>query len=252
MTVPAILLPGGVLPASLAYPALIQALGDGVDARAKELELYAGDAPPPGWSLQTEAEGIDRFADAAGFDRFHLVGYSAGGASALAYCAARGERLLSLTLNEPAWAGNEGLSDAELNHQRRFEHVTSLPPDQLMPAFMRAHLRDDVELPPPPPSGPPPPWMARRPAGLRAITDAFAATTLDMQRLAAFDGPVLFTLGGKSHPDYFAQMALRLDGVFRDFTVETFEERHHFDPPHRTEPERMAALLRGLWHRVGD
>ena len=41
-----ILLPGGVLPAELAYPALLDALGDDVDRRAKELEMYAGRSSP--------------------------------------------------------------------------------------------------------------------------------------------------------------------------------------------------------------
>ena len=35
-----ILLPGSVLPAQLAYGALVEALGPDVDAVAKELELY--------------------------------------------------------------------------------------------------------------------------------------------------------------------------------------------------------------------
>jgi hypothetical protein len=35
----AILLPGIVLPAELAYPALLEALGEGVEAGAKELEV---------------------------------------------------------------------------------------------------------------------------------------------------------------------------------------------------------------------
>jgi len=26
-----------------------------------------------------------------------------------------------------------------------------------------------------------------------------------------------------------------------------FEERHHFDPPHRAEPERLARSLESLW-----
>ena len=47
-------LPGAVLPAQPAYGALIEALGPDVQAVAKDLELYAGDEPPPGWSLDTE------------------------------------------------------------------------------------------------------------------------------------------------------------------------------------------------------
>jgi hypothetical protein len=38
--------------------------------------------------------------------------------------------------------------------------------------------------------------------------------------------------------------------VFPNFTLEVFEERHHFDPPHRAEPERLAASLRELWARA--
>lgn len=62
--------------------------------------------------------------------------------------------------------------------------------------------------------------------------------------------PVLFTLGGRSHPDYYAEIAKRLGSVFPDFTLERFEERHHFDPPHRIEPDRLAASLAALWGRA--
>jgi len=37
---------------------------------------------------------------------------------------------------------------------------------------------------------------------------------------------------------------------FGDFTFEVFEERHHFDPPHRIEPERLARSLHTLWDRA--
>ena len=62
----AILLPGGVTPAELAYADLVRALGPEVDTHPKELELYIGSEPPRGWGLQTEIEGIRRFADEAG------------------------------------------------------------------------------------------------------------------------------------------------------------------------------------------
>jgi hypothetical protein len=35
-----------------------------------------------------------------------------------------------------------------------------------------------------------------------------------------------------------------------DFTIETFPERHHFDPPHRIEPARLASSLLALWRRA--
>lgn len=69
-----ILLPGSVLPAEPAYSGLIQALGPDVNAVAKDLELYAGDAPPPGWTLDTEIDGILREADARRWNSFHLLG----------------------------------------------------------------------------------------------------------------------------------------------------------------------------------
>jgi hypothetical protein len=68
--------------------------------------------------------------------------------------------------------------------------------------------------------------------------------------LARFDRPVYLATGGRSHPDYYARMARRLEGVFPDLTVELFPERHHFDPPHRVEPARVAASLRALWSRA--
>jgi pimeloyl-ACP methyl ester carboxylesterase len=244
-----ILLPGAVLPAPLAYGSLLQALGDAADAVAKELELYAGPEPPPGYSLAGEAAGILRTADAAGFDRFHLVGYSAGGAASLVFAARHPERLLSLALLEPAWAGNTGLDPAEHAVQRELERIMALPPQQLLPAFARAQLRPGIE-PPAAPPGPLPPWMAKRPAGLRAITASFGAEELDPGALRRFRRPVYFALGALSHADYYGRMAERLAGVFPDFTLEIFAGRHHFDPPHRMEPERLAASLRALWARA--
>jgi hypothetical protein len=57
------LLPASVLPAQPAYGALFEALGTDVNAVAKDLDLYAGDEPPAGWSLDTEIEGVLREAE---------------------------------------------------------------------------------------------------------------------------------------------------------------------------------------------
>ena len=246
----AILLPGSVMPASIAYADLLAAFDPGVDVRAKELEVYSGETvPPPGYSLNTEIDGVDRFADASGFERFHLVGYSGGGASALAYAITKPERLLSLTLTEPAWAGVAGRSPEEAAAFDAAIAAISLPPAEMLPAFVRAQLAEGVE-PPPMPSGPPPPWMEVRPAGIRAFPPAFDAFPLSEESLRAFTKPVLFVLGGRSNPNYFARMAERLGRFFPDFRVEVFDERHHFDPPHRAEPQRYARLLEDHWRRA--
>ena len=241
-------LPGGVVPAEPAYAALLGVLGDRVDAVTKDLEVYAQEQPPSDFSLGTEVAGILREADAHGFDRFHLVGYSGGGASSLAFAAQHGHRLLSLALLEPAWAGNERTS-AEEEVMQRFRALEPLPTDEFMAGFIRLQLAPGVE-PPPPPDGAPPPWMAKRPAGLRAFIRAFDSGSLNLEALRTFHRPVYLALGGRSNPDYYGRMAERLATIFPDFTVETFPERHHFDPPHRLEPEGLARSLLALWQRA--
>lgn len=242
----AILLPGAVLPAEAAYGGLIAALGPDVQAIAKDLELYAEAEPPPGWSLDAEVDGVLREADSLGWDTFHLVGYSGGGAAALAFAAKHPDRLLSLALLEPAWAGNWDWSPAHKELWNKYEQLEALPPEQFLPAFMRLGVKSDVVLPPPP--EPPPPWMAKRPAGIKAFLRIFKNYDLDRARLAAFRQPVFFALGGLSNPDDYGDIATRLARVFfPDFHLEVFPQRHHFDPPHRIEPERLAEMLRRHW-----
>src|SRR6266516_4926155 len=136
MALEAIVLPGGVMPADLAYGSLLEALGEDVEAIAKDLEVYAGPEPQPGYTLDNEIDGVLRTARDAGFERFHLVGYSGGGAASVAFAAEHPERLLSLALLEPAWMGNDGLSPEEQAVRREFDRIAALPPDQMMPAFV--------------------------------------------------------------------------------------------------------------------
>jgi pimeloyl-ACP methyl ester carboxylesterase len=244
-----ILLPGGILPADLAYGALIDALGAEVEAVAKNLELYAGEALPQNYGLDNEVAGVTREADARGWERFHLVGYSAGGAAALEAAARHPGRLLSLALLEPAWAGDWEQGEAEQALWRELEKLEELPPDEYIPSFVRLELRPGVK-PPAPEPGPPPTWMANRPAGIRALVRAFKTSGLDRKALSRFNCPVYFALGGLSNPNLYGALAERLSRAFDDFTLEVFEERHHFDPPHRIEPERVARSLRILWQRA--
>jgi pimeloyl-ACP methyl ester carboxylesterase len=235
----------------LAYGALIAAIGDPADLVAKDLEVYAGDAPPPGYSLDSEVEGVVREADARGWGRFHLVGYSGGGAASLAVAARHPERLLSLGLLEPAWAGNWDWSPEEKAFWDAQDRMLDGPEDQFMGSFIRLALRPGVE-PPPRPDGPPPPWMATRPGGIRAFIETFKTYDLDRDALRGFDRPVYCALGALSNPAQYGAIAQRLARVFPDFTLETFDERHHFDPPHRVEAERLAASLLRIWDRAGS
>lgn len=246
-----ILLPGIVLPAELAYAALIAALGPDVEAVAKDLEVYATPEPREDYSLESEIAGALREADARGWERFHLAGYSGGGAAALAIAAARPDRLASLALLEPAWAGNWDLSPAEKALRLELDRLEGLPPGEFIPAFMRLNLKPGVPLPAPP-EGDPPPWMSKRPAGIRAIIRAFGRDDIAREALRGFDRPVYYALGALSNPDQYEEIAKRLGRVFEDFELEVFEERHHFDPPHRVEPERLATSLVRLWRRAAQ
>jgi pimeloyl-ACP methyl ester carboxylesterase len=238
-----------VLPAELAYGALIEALGSDVEAVAKELEVYATAEPPDDYSLDREVDGLLDAAGERGWERFHLVGYSGGGASALAFTAQYPDRLLSLALLEPAWAGNWDWSSAEQAVWREYERLEGLPPDKFMVGFIRLNIKPGLS-PPPPPAGEPPAWMAKRPAGINAFMRTFETYDLDREGLRRFARPVYFALGGLSNPDQYCEINKRLSGVFPDYTLEVFDERHHFDPPHRIEPERLATSLRALWQRA--
>ena len=244
-----LLLPGSVLPAELAYGALLASLGPGVDAVAKDLEVYAGPQPPAGYTLDTEVDGVARFADERGWDAFHLGGYSGGGAAALAFTARYPERVQSLALLEPAWAGSWDWSPEHRHVWEQYRQLRVLPPDEFMAGFMRLGIRDGVDVPPAP-DGDPPPWMTKRPAGIAAFLDTFASYDLNRSALAAYQCPVYFALGALSNPHDYGEIAQRLAEVFPDFQLEVFANRHHFDPPHRIEPDRVAASLLALWKRA--
>jgi hypothetical protein len=88
------------------------------------------------------------------------------------------------------------------------------------------------------------------PGRIRAINRAFKRGDIDREALSRFDRPVYFALGALSNPDQYEEIAKRLSRVFPDFELEVFEELHHFDPPHRIEPERLAESLKTLWRRA--
>jgi pimeloyl-ACP methyl ester carboxylesterase len=243
-----VLLPGSVLPGHLAYGSLVASLGDRVDPLVKELEVYRDTAPPADYSLDTEIDGVLREADARGWDRFHLVGYSGGGASALAFASRHPGRLQSLALLEPAWAGTWEWSPEHAALWERYDALEPLTPGEFMNGFRALSVREGLAAPPPPPG--PTPWMAQRPAGIRAFLRTFRTYDLPRESLASFDKPVYFALGGLSNPYEYGEIADRLGSVFKDFTLEVFEDRHHFDPPHRVEPDRLAASLLSVWDRA--
>ncbi|MBU8934705.1 MAG: alpha/beta fold hydrolase [candidate division Zixibacteria bacterium] len=71
------------------------------DARGHGLS----DAPETGYSRVDRVEDLSQFVDRLGIDRFHLVGLSMGGSTALAYARNHQTRLASLTLVSTSVAG---------------------------------------------------------------------------------------------------------------------------------------------------
>lgn len=233
------------MPAAIRYAPLIAALGDAARAVTKELEVYGAESPPAGYAIEHEVEGISRAADAAGCDRFHLYGHSAGGACALAYVAAHPERVLSLALDEPA---SDFSPEDQSVLRKDLAGIGELPAAERMPAFLRMNLAPGIDLPPPT-AGPPPSWMASRPGGIEAFGGALLRYRLAPERLRGFGGPVYYSHGSLSHPRW-AAMRERLAGVFPDFTSEVYEGVHHLETSHQREPARVASALRRLWSRA--
>ncbi len=247
---PVIFVPGGIMPAELAYGPLLAVIGDQIRPFPKELEVYASETPPPEYSLELEAEGIRRVADAFGLERFHLVGYSAGGASSLAFTAKYPERLMSLALIEPAWIGDNVPEDAQ--DWAKLRHIMTLPPDERMKAFLQWQMLPGVPSPAVPvPPGPPPAWMAKRPAGLQAVAGAFDTYQLDQDRFRILTKPVYYALGSLS-TRFYECAAKRLAELFPDFQVEEYVGRSHIDPPHRAEAERFGRAMLTLWKRAEE
>ena len=59
-------------------------------------------------------------------DRFHLVGYSGGGACCLAFISSFPERVLSLALIEPAWIGTGDLTPEETEYWAEADRMMAL------------------------------------------------------------------------------------------------------------------------------
>jgi pimeloyl-ACP methyl ester carboxylesterase len=243
-----VFLPGILLPAAVQYEPLLSILKDDVHPLLKDLEIYNEETPPPEYQFNMEVEGLKQAVDAAGLQTFHLVGYSGGGAVALAFAGTYPDRMDSLALSEPAVIPSQEWMHQEAGFFKELYHVVSLPPTEQMREFMRLELRPGVSLPSQP-QGDPPPWMARRPAGLRTMARSFSSFDLPLERLHQFHKPVYLAVGALSN-SIQERKAETLAKLFSDFRVEVYKNRHHFDPPQRAEPERFARALNDLWQNT--
>ena len=244
MTVHVIAMPGGVNPAEARYRPVQAALGDDVTLHWKDLEVYAGDEPPAGYSIQMEVDALARFADSLGLARFNLLGYSGGGFISLAFAGAYPDRLQSLALFEPASIPGP-LSHAErVLWDRIDDGLRGTDVDEFMRGFMTLQLRPGVDVQPP--QGPPPPWMAKRPAGLKALMAAFAAHPFDRDSLRRVQAPTFLGHGSLTGEQEEIRAGV-LARLMPDIHVRRFEGIHHFVPAEKLYTPEHLQELRDLW-----
>ena len=248
MPVDVIALPGAVAPGEVRYRTVVEALGSHARVHPKELELYAGESPPAGYSIDQEVQAVAAFADSLGLARFHLLAYSGGGFIALAFAGAHPERLLSLALFEPASIPGPLTAEERVSFERMTARLRGLSGAEYMREFNAAHLRPGVPLPPPP-HDPPPPWMAKRPAGISALMRAFDSYRFDRDSLRGGGFPVFLGHGDLSDEQQEIKVGV-LSRLFDDIHVLRLRGVHHFVPPEQLYGAAHLAALRGLWSRA--
>lgn len=247
MTNHVICLPGGVAPAAQRYEPLKEVIGGRAKLFLKDHELYRGDSPPAGYSVEMELDAIDRFADALGLDRFHLVGYSGGGFLSLAYAGTRPQRLLSLAIFEPARVPGKPTAEEQAAIDSLSARLDGLEGGAFMAAFVQGQLKPGVQAAPP--AARPWPGMEKRPAGLAAMMRAFTVYAFDRDQLRACTFPVYLGYGDLTNEFEEAQAAV-LARLFADLRIQRFAGVHHFVPPEQIYTPAHAQALEELWARA--
>jgi pimeloyl-ACP methyl ester carboxylesterase len=180
--------------------------------------------------------------------RAHLVGFSAGATLALALIGAEPALALSLVAVEPAWSFLPP-TRREASYWETFARLLELPASSARDAFRRLIVAEDAPVPPIRPD------LAQRertreahgvPSPLRTMTLAMQAHEVAPSSFARFPGEAVIVVGGRSHA-MWGDQAAALAAAFARGRVVVFPERHHLDPPQRTEAATVTELLRSTW-----
>ena len=242
-----ICIPGSVAPAALRYGPLMNHVGDDAEFHLKDLEVYRESAPPADYSIEEEVEALDRFADSKSLDTFHLVAYSGGGFISLAFGGIHRQRVISLSLFEPARIPGK-LTDEESAFFSKLESkLRGLQGDQFMATFVREQVKPGVQLSPP--TGPVSPEMRKRPAGIAALVRAFPEFRFDRNDLRSCAFPVFYAYGDLSHEEQAVKAGI-LARLFPDIRVQRFAGIHHFVPPEMIYTSEYARSLLEHWRRA--
>lgn len=124
---PLVLLPGGLTGWQSWLPLVPDLSADRVVVRVQPIcnaEGLAGRPGDPTYDAEVERESIGMTLDAAGVSEMHVVGWSNGGRIALDFALAHPERVLTLTLVEPAayWL----VADKDESARSFHEYLTGL------------------------------------------------------------------------------------------------------------------------------
>jgi len=231
---------GAVAPAAWTYARLQRLLDEEAHLILKDLEGYS-EPLALDYGLHSEVGAITRMAHATGFDRFHLIGYSAGGSVALAFALTHPERVSSLTLIEPAWIGNYAWDAAEVAYLSTVDSAMQLPLSQRGHALLMAMSPPGTD----PSTILTPAWLIERSARFEPIWRSFRESALDIEALQSFPAPVYLPVGGKSHPR-FLLAARWLESLFPRCWVDIYQDQTHLDAPPIRETERFARALRSI------
>ena len=238
----------GVTPADVTYRPFALALGMNAELRLKDLEGYAADFPME-YNLDTELLGISRLAIDANWERFHLVGYSGGASVALAFAASHPQAVISLSLVEPVFVGNDASwSDEYAALLASLDKALSAPLAERPAAFVRA-LSPQGRRPPAQPAGSQPGWLIPRSERQGWMWPRWRDADRGPYRLVPNGRPVYVAVGGRSR-SAFLEIARWLADQSRAAVVDIYEERSHFDPPHVAEAERFASAVLENWRRA--
>lgn len=201
---PVVLVPGGLTGWVSWIPHQERLAGRHRAIRVQPIHNELGSAGEPGdptYSRDVERESLRLTVEAMEIDRFHLVGWSAGGKTALDFALSAPERIISLTLVEPAayWILDEvGEHDPEL--QQFIEYLHSLAgktitEDDLARFLYKAGFAEDPEA-----ARRDPYWELALPhrMALSWLSEELMGSDWSVADLARLQTPVLVTKGTRT------------------------------------------------------
>jgi len=194
------------------------------------------------WTLDTEVAAIELVRQRSGAEPLHLVGYSGGGAAALAHAVAHPDLVASLCLIEPPWIGNDIWSEEQRAFHEAYERLANVPSEHAWDKIAAMLNAPTTAVPPAPPVPP-----DRIKSSFVEVWRGYRAAPLDRGRLREIQAPVYLPVGQGSSPRMHAQAEL-LASCFPSAEAQVYERASHFDLPTVGARQLAEGLVR-LWRR---